>query len=776
MRKALCLAACALACSRDLGVPPQVAAPVVVIDSFSPAHAFAGSRVTVSGKHLGQSTAEALVRVGSSKPFAPVSVDPQGASLVFEVPDDAAAGPLVVTAPLGQAQSAANFTFDGVGRLKVGRVSATRDLSVRIGAALPLAGADFAFLETRYGRVVSYTRATATAKQTIQKSPLAITSDVLGTLLFVLDHDRTDAACPGGAGHLTRIPQHGVNKSFCLPAGTGTFSASDFGALAIDQPPTHALAVIGSSAWLVDLGASTAGPAPLALDTPIAPLAAWMGGTLFVTADAGGLRQVDWSQAAPLQDAAAIDAGFPASLAVKPAFKELLVGDVTGSLFRYDVTAWPPTLKDQPLSFASANGWPTSMTYTPDGTRLAVGNDVDDKLIIYDTSGALVAALQEIPLPKPEGIVAAGGLFFVGVTAGVALVSQESGALLETVPLTGLLSAPRLRQAPAGISGNHSPYFVELGSKLFSSTQFVPSNMTDVVALFQPQLDTPALFEVSASAAGTAVYTRHVNEVRSVATDSSGHETEDPTNRVTFAIGTGSAVSPRMLLADDSSALLYVYAHGNGRTLAPDRVVLLDTSKPLTQASPGTIDDANLRRAFLAGGRVALFDQAFTTINPASVQLYDQAALRSGQVVPKGSVALDTTPDRVGVALGKLFTVIRHPAGYRLHVIDPAGPTIVDGDRITGWEAAAVQAFDQGLNRYVDDFAVSQSGTRLYRLAGAGEQRHLQVLVIQPDTAAVRGEEPPIPLPAGAADVLLHPDGEHLFVLDAQADQLLLLE
>jgi len=70
---------------------------------------------------------------------------------------------------------------------------------------------------------------------------------------------------------------------------------------------------------------------------------------------------------------------------------------------------------------------------------------------------------------------------------------------------------------------------------------------------------------------------------------------------------------------------------------------------------------------------------------------------------------------------------------------------------------------------------VAPGGGRLWWMSAATDGLRLRSLVLRADGTA-GGEEPPVPLPAGAGAMVAYPDGEHAAVLDPVAEKVVLLE
>ena len=771
------------ACGRDLAVPPPVAPPQVVIDGFMPAHAYAGAQLVVTGKRLGQSVSEVLVRVGGSRPVAPVSTSADGTSVTIEVPDDATSGPVSVTAPLGQAITAASFAFDGAGRLAFGRVAKAHDLSLSVIQAAPLQGADFAFLDFQYGRAALSVGGVVAPLPVA--FPIGLSVDSTGQQLVVLDHDVTPDPAPGRCtdpvGHVTLFVS-GTPTRFCLPNAGAPAVSTALSALAIDNPPTHAVAFINDRAWLVDL--TGPGAQPIAVDgAPIQPVAAWMGGSKFLTIDAQGLRQIDWTQTPALQPALAIDAGFPSALAAQtkphsPGGKQLVVvGDVTGPLYLYDLLNPGSAVVLQ--SYATANGFPSAAAFSPDGTRLGVANYTDGRFVTYDLTTEPPQVVQLASLNAPQEIVAALGLFYVGVRSGVAQVAQRSGSLVQTVPLIADLRTPRVHKAPAGLLGAHGPYVIELASHLFGSNTIIDETSGfSLQGAYRPALADVPLDGLEAVAATTAILARHGNTVHRVLLDPADHETEDKADLLTLEPGTDRP--PRLRLSSDGSVLLLAQ-QDSSHSVTPDRVLLLDPAKPFPAAGSSVpfLQDNLLGEALLDSGRVVLVTEDAEHGDVGGLALYDAADLLAGKKTLVKSVALAQATYRVGTAAGRIFAVVKTPLRGVPHlaIVTLATGALTLGDPLPGWDLDQPDwQWDDNRQRYLDDFVVAPSGTRLYQLAGRGAERRLNILRVQPDTGAARGEDPPVPLPPGASDLLLAPDGLHLYVVDTEGDLLLQLE
>lgn len=106
------------ACNRDLSVPSQEGPALTAI---SPAHAFAGEAVTISGVPFDANPTANLVQFASATSRGD-RFNSNG-SLVVTVPPDAGTGPVTVTTPLGTSKPIGPFTYDGLGQLRLNAVA-----------------------------------------------------------------------------------------------------------------------------------------------------------------------------------------------------------------------------------------------------------------------------------------------------------------------------------------------------------------------------------------------------------------------------------------------------------------------------------------------------------------------------------------------------------------------------------------------------------------------------------------------------------------------------
>src|SRR2546423_8331719 len=118
------------ACSRDLAAPDRLGVAPLAVDGISLEHAFAGARVTVTGRGFGSIVEAIDIRVGDSVPVRPSKIT-SDTSLDVVGPDDATDGAISISLGGQVASAAKTFHFVGLGHLRHGQVVRQMELSIQ---------------------------------------------------------------------------------------------------------------------------------------------------------------------------------------------------------------------------------------------------------------------------------------------------------------------------------------------------------------------------------------------------------------------------------------------------------------------------------------------------------------------------------------------------------------------------------------------------------------------------------------------------------------------
>lgn len=235
-----------------------------------------------------------------------------------------------------------------------------------------------------------------------------------------------------------------------------------------------------------------------------------------------------------------------------------------------------------------------------------------------------------------------------------------------------------------------------------------------------------------------------------------------------FSLPAGSFVDqPSLTLAPGGRALFLRYADAAAPN--PERVAVLDTRKNWATAAPPTVLTLGQPLVGIGSdgsGHVLL-------AGATSAEVFDLGdALDKGKATPIGSAVTSTRPTLAAASDGKrLFSFYLAPNGAddRLRIFNLAdGSQLIDQALPPSAESYAAP------DPIYDSMVAAPGGRRVYWLTGLDFNRKLLTVVLDPETGAVVGEEPPIVMPGGARDLVVFPDGEGLVVLDARLDQMLL--
>ena len=745
---ALCALLCA--CQRDFAVLAPVAHPPPVLGAFTPTAAWAGTRVTVEARNFGADPAGIEVHFGGSRAVTPLSVT--ATALVAQVPDDASSGPVTVVSALGRGATHDAFTARGLGRLRLGRIGRQADLRTHLAAAVPF-GTRYAVLDDHYGFAGRLSGSGSLQPFEVRR-PAAIAS--AGSTIVVVDSEWNRDGCGGSAAHLAVITSAdgSVDSSTCLPMPLAMADDDSVPIVAaVDEAGTHALVVAdGNRLWLVDLTVTPPRVQASAISDSApftSPGAVWVGGTRFVFLDAGDLRSIDWSVAAPVPSDPFSTSGTAAVMAATSLGKLVYAGP--RSIYTVDATTWPPTETAHVSTLSTAD--PTGIAVDAGFTRAAIALRDAGRVVTYDL--ATLAPLVSTPVEEARAVSLASGAFVVAGRGSVALLSQSTGLPVGGIAVKVQPGAPVVRALPGGAT------FIDLPLQALGTLLRVePRTLHEVP--WTGVLGLPAVREIFPLPDGSAVYL-HGDELRRSHL-AAGVETED-LDHVYPTPDPGFGGSPLQLgISADGSTLLFQWGESGSLLSNASKLGLLDTSAQWTATSAQVLDLPDLSERALAPD-----PQHLVLVQGHAIRVLDLAQARAGVVKELWTVPLPGESLRSAFAGGLFFDVAS--AGADGAAVLQIASTTEPRSLATPPAIAAFSASESP-----DALTAALGARRLYWLSRTAEEGRLETVDVDPDTGAVNGQEPSIKLPVTASDLLAYPDGEHLLVVDSGSDQLLLLE
>lgn len=440
-----------LGCAIELAPPPAPTGPVV--GSITPQHGYAGDLVRIEAAGLGADSDVVTVSFGASS-RTPVERLVAGGLEVL-VPDDATDGPVTVQVASGAGVTTDAFRFDGMGRPRYGRIALQRDLRPRVHVAVPVGDRILSVVRDPYDIALF---------SGDERLPLPFTG-VLDAAAQDADHAylMTVNGCNARLHRLTRDGPLGepIDLSQDDPECQPYLSLAISGQTALVVTNEHAVAVdLATGAQAV-----VAAPEDAGFEGPVAAF----DDDRFVVAQTFGIRLITrapggWilgPEVLPFDD----ETAFSEAVAAHPSGK-VAVLESTGLVALLDVTQTPPA-RTAILGLASDGDIREGeLAFSADGMRLAWTRQDAGRLTTYDLSGAEPVAVGGVSIEDP-GAVQLGrqGQFLVGSAGGVAVVSQRTGALADSVTVRASLTAPVLRRVTT--TGGER-VVVEVASSLFS--------------------------------------------------------------------------------------------------------------------------------------------------------------------------------------------------------------------------------------------------------------------------------------------------------------------
>jgi len=731
----------AAACGRDFTLAPQAQ---VTISSFSPAHAYAGGNVTITGTQLGTSPSDTEVRFGTSLPTAPVSVAADGTSITAPVPDDASDGAITVTAPKGRASSAASFKFDGLGHLRLGVITASADLRPTFTSVVgegpgavglvSLSAGWSGFIDTTLGGILGDNEAGTL-------DALAFAPDLGSGTTVTVDHGTQ--GCPNALFRLV-LP---LVAPICLTGVAGGPAVH----LAVDPAGTHAAVAGQEILWLVDIAAATVKPIVTAGGQ--AASVGWDAGTHFLVVDDDGLHRLDWTQDPPLGAAVASPSSLgPDAFAVLPGKKAAICagGD---SVYVLDVSgAWPPPAAVATRSFAAAA---SGAAFSADGSRLLVSSAAAGKAVLFDLGPPALPPIASVPIEGAGEPAAVDNTFLVPGRGAVYTLAQSSGALLDRLVVSAGLRSPQVRTI---VEGSQTLETLEIASHTLNTLTRLKADTFAPALLDAVSLDGPEVDELASSPHGYLVL-RHGLEVRKLVSGPQAIDIEDagrwsPPDATTHG-------DPQLSAAPDGSAALLLYTTTSGGAIEW-KLALLDPTKAWSASYQPAIfplsSDVSFRGVVRADGQGRL-----ALVGDKQVQIVQLAQALQGTLSPLAQAPLAGSPITADFALGSVFVLENSVTIAPMLQVLPA-------------LAQEPPPFDPFDDLDTTQFHVAPGGRRVWMLRGQDTTRRLVTVDFDPDTGAALGEEAPIALPPGASLLQPFDDGTRLLVVDTVEDRVLLIE
>lgn len=768
-------------CARSLDVPPLQPPRVAAVE---PQSGFAGARVTVSGSGFGGAASQVQVRFGASAATRPLAVAADGTSLTARVPDDATTGPVSVVTGVGEAASAADFAWRGLGRLRYRRAGVRADLPPAFDRALPGGSRGQVLLWSREVRRLAWLDEVGVSWPipAAQVRALAASQDLqrVGVLSSV-DLPCSPQPCRLADATLRLYDRPGLEllrEGKVQPLKAVTFRATallTYAELALDADGAHAMVVAyegGSdySGWALDLAAGSA-RAFQGKQQPDSSFGwtglAWLGGSRWATADGLGVQLLDAAAPDPVgaflpalqadpdipEELVAIGGDGAGRLAVGGTQGSLILLQADGAGLREVGRARAPGSAD-----SSEIDW---IAFSKNGLRAAAVLPAAGMVDVFDLTDPAPAPLAAVALARPGAVSPDGaGGFLVPSPGEVALLSQASGAALSQRRIDARLHVAGLRLASCPDVSPSGPVEVleVLDLLLHRVRRLHPTSLAELgcPALALPAEGSRIVDAVTARDAGlllvgTADARVHRYGPGDLAPAGGAWRAPDADGEGSFGIislhatGEGRRVLAAVTLAgapDGATRALYLL---NPAAAWSDR-----QASPRLPLPIGT----NADWLFL-GDRLAVLDE-----HTEEVRLYDAGAA-AGASWPKVGAAPLATGVRQLAAAGRALVFVDGAAPPVLSVFAaadgaPAGTSVVRG-------SGQLDLAPPG-GRRLDWWHSSRDGCLLVSQE------------LDPETGALGQEESAVAVPFGYPRGFWYPDGERRLAVERSVGTLLLLE
>jgi hypothetical protein len=743
-----------VACDEGLVLPAPPGEQPPAIASVEPGRAFAGDRVTITGRSLTTAGQPGVVRFGASSPAQDVQVV-EGA-LVARVPDDATAGPVTVTTGAGSGSGA--FTYAGLGRLRRGQLAAVADLRTAPTRALR-AGPWIGYLDVDRWDAFVVARGEFWTRNLPGRN--LVDAARVGETTYVLGHDG-DASAAVARGRVLRIVD-GARRDQV------DFSLEDAAAgwpdrIAVDEQG-HA-AIVDANQGLGVLDYPTGRWDRLASQGVARAVARCADGFVVVVAPQAGQKVVSRVRATA--------AGWrvePQLALVGPHLVEDVAchGDTAAVLTQLGeviVVRLAGGASEKLGHFATLGSGASDgrLAFSTGGTRIFFSQPEEGRVVTLELAGQGIKPLQSVALERPRGIdVNDDGTLLVACRGGAARLSQETGSVVEMVRLSADLQAPTLRMARGFGDGGLEPV-LEVNARTFARiARLVPRTLAthpDILANARYEDDfttTVAGAEggVLLAATDASTFVRYGEDLASA---------EDADSLVapsgTFFAGMG--------LGPDGALFAGLLADGESLALAG----------LLVGSATGSLADAHARlppvpglTAFLRVGRSAI--ARGTT---SGVQLLDREAALAGVERYAGfDFGLKAREDQAELATFEGGFSDRHFIAWH---DDGANDAMVRFVRLPDGPMTSAR-----LPQFVRGATLSPSGRQLWwvqQTSEVGREGATRVELLSchldPDAATAGPCEDGLALPDGAGALTVAADGEALFFTQHGSDRVWRIE
>jgi len=768
-------------------LPPAPTAALPVVDGFEPARGWAGTHVAIRGRNLGADPREIEVYFGPSGAVRPLSAKPDGTELVAAVPESASAeAPLVVETPEGKGTSGGSFRYLGAGHLLRGRIATSTGIVPAAEQAFEMGGELFVWAREALdatGTVLALHRdGTSTVVNYWYTLALAPVPDAGLVALFRVDpyHEQCggepDCTRERGIVGLFRpedlasgeYREHMavVQAAFPLPNPGLAYGC---GGLAVSPDGLFAVATADTRAWAVDFEWET--PTVAGVDTyedTAAPT--WAFEDVFLFGSGSFLHAVVASSDYPFLPAEPfrsprLSADSPVTaLAASGHVAAVATAGGTVDLIRYP--PWPPEEPPATVDFLdrepASRAVTTALEFSQDGARLVAARAAEDRLLVADVSGAAPHAVAQVEVASPRRLSRSHGYVWAAGTAGVTAVDPAGGRAASRLALhSGASVLQRARR------------------DCFDRTRdaiFVPMPAFGVMASLDPltleplSCDRPLLpwdigrlrsLEARRGGARMVLVYERSSDHATVAVLYSPDTLDrpEPFAELASAVDGVEANAGPMAVLEGEQEVAWA------QTLQGDEVIVTRVnlySLPAADSQPGPAKTLELDGEVLALGE---WEGAIVAVTGAKVTLLDREAALRGE---KKTVREASWPEDRSTTAGWAWI-----EGGRAWLLYEGSGVQLASIALSEGAAAVSSAVETGVFRGTP--LVAPGGGRLWWMSAATDGLRLRSLVLRADGTA-GGEEPPVPLPAGAGAMVAYPDGEHAAVLDPVAEKVVLLE
>lgn len=705
----------ALSCSNTLELPPEPAGGgELSIASFEPAAAFAGERVNLTLNRAPGDDEAAKVLFGVSA-SAPLEHDDAG--YFVRIPETATDAALSILTIRSLTTTAATFRMRGYGRLRHQRLEREHEASLGPYPLAVLAYGSYTVLaiDTPPGLALYRAGRVTFHRDLAGLHPTLVRSSRDQKHLIVAGLSDGSAGCAAGSLAILPLTLDSLDSGTLTKGPLACLGPADHVSVAANDTGTRAIVILAHgdtfSAWGIELGTGATRALELS-GRPMGDMAAYLAGPGFLLAEGGGLRAFKddgswaastWTDRVP--GLASTDDLL--SIGTHAGRSRIIVGTSEGRVFILDGHTWPPaadTLIPAGFTARGPGSAITSVGFLNDGLGLFTVQPALPAVRMISFAGPIPEAMAGFEISSPlEAIPVPDGTLRISGENEAVVVSQRTGAFIESVPLTRRLSFPTFLRSPCdgtsalavlsnrlGFVEQRSPQSLTLEPCTFAAES--PAGGGDVVRELAGHPDSDHVFVVYESGRlgrerprrgeqdGGAVVIHDTLRLPAPADTPSGWK------RRSLSLGISGALVPQGTLAIEDPA--------RGKVLVLDAL-----ADDFATRTPFELDAGNeLVRALVDEERIVI-------VQRRNVLVFDASEARLGKARVLGTFALDHDALAASSAHGVLLVAGHDPSGPMLDAYALTGtvgtPLVKDLPIEWGFDLADVQLSAAGTEGYV---------------------------------------------------------------------------